>query len=36
MYDSETIELTLLALEEGMTQLEAAQLAGCSLRSVAA
>lgn len=30
MYDRETVELALLALEEGMTQKEAAELCGAS------
>ena len=30
MYDRDTIELALLALEEGMTQVEAAELCGAS------
>ena len=35
MYDDETVELALLALEGGMTQSEAAALAGVSARTVA-
>lgn len=34
MYDRETVELALLALEEGMTQKEAAELCGASRSAV--
>ena len=34
MYDRETVELALMALEEGMTQAEAAELAGAARRTV--
>ena len=34
MYDRETVELALYALEEGMTQREAAELCGASRASV--
>lgn len=36
MYDRETVELALLALEEGMSTREAAELCGCSATSVSA
>ena len=34
MYDRDTVELALLALEEGMAEREAAELCGASLTSV--
>ena len=34
MYDRETVELALMALEEGMTRAEAAELAGAARRTV--